>query len=188
MSTLPVANDPVFGNDCNLSDHDSFCYTHKSWECMKGDRTPKSVLQDWVMRLPLRGQGGLIVGLRGCDLAPKNPGDDTPERALVAFLRFCVMNPADAREIDVPGAFFRSTPPDVWKPSQFGHYPQHWYAHIMHAFEIVGYFHPDNSVRTHAFHIYSRLVHNLHLNVVETKAELLQRLTEDRIANATVVS
>lgn len=25
--------DPIFGNDCNLSDYDSWCYTHQSHEC-----------------------------------------------------------------------------------------------------------------------------------------------------------
>ena len=33
-----------------------------------------SVLQPWVMALPLRAQGTLLTGFRGCDLAPKNPG------------------------------------------------------------------------------------------------------------------
>lgn len=158
----------------------------------------KSVLQDWVMRLPLRAQGTLLTGIRGCDLAPKNPAcnderygcstaEDTPERALVAFLRFCVMNPADVREVDVPGAFFRSTPPKNWKPSQFGHYPQHWYAHIMHCFEVVGYCHPDHSLSWAAFEIYRRFAHNMHLPI-ESRENMFARLTEDRIANGTVVS
>ena len=157
-----------------------------------------SVLQGWVMKLPRRAQGGLIVGLRGCDVAPKNPlvidptygcstGEDTPERSLTAFLRYCVMVPADAREIDIPGAFFRSTPPSDWKPSQFGHYPQHWYAHIMHSFQIVGYCHPDTRIAKEGCIIYSRFVRNLHLNA-ETPEEMMARLTEDRIAAQTVVS
>lgn len=157
-----------------------------------------SVLQPWVMQLPRRAQGGLLVGLRGCDDAPKNPatisekhgcstGNDTPERGLVAFLRYCVMVPADAREIDIPGAFFQSEPPCNWKPSQFGHYPEHWYAHIMHSFEIVGYCHPSQRCADHGRSIYERLVHNLHL-YPETKEQMLTRLTEDRIANKTVVS
>lgn len=158
----------------------------------------QSVLQDWVMQLPLRAQGTILTGIRGCDVAPKMPqtiderygcstGECAPERALAAFLRFCTMNPADPREVDIPGAFFRSTPPQNWKPSQFGHYPEHWYAHIMHCYEIVGYFHPDDFLRREALNVYLRLVHNLHLNP-ESLQELMKRLTEDRIANATVVS
>lgn len=157
-----------------------------------------SVLQNWVMELPLRAQGTLLTGIRGCDVAPKNPltnqekygcstGEDTPERGLTAFLRYCVMHPADPREVDIPGAFFQSKPPSKWKPSQFGHFPQHWYAHIMHCYEVVAYQHPDFDIRQIAYGVYGRLVTNLHLNV-ETKAEMLERLTEDRIAADTVVS
>jgi hypothetical protein len=146
-----------------------------------------SVLQDWVMELPLREQGTLLTGIRGCDLAPKNPGEDTPERGLIAFLRWSVLNPADPREIDIPGAFFQSAPPIVWKPSQFGHYPQHWYAHLMHCFEVVGYRHPTAHVQATAFAIYRRLVKNLHLTA-ETREEMIARLSEDRIASGEVVS
>lgn len=150
------------------------------------------------MELPLREQGTLLTGIRGCDLAPKNPlsnverygcstGDDTPERALTAFLRYCVMNPADPREVDIPGAFFRSTPPCDWKPSMFGHYPQHWYSHIMHCFEVVGYRHPNEAVGIHARDIYIRFVTNLHL-WPESREQMIERLSEDRIAAGNVVS
>lgn len=152
-----------------------------------------SVLHEWVMRLPRRAQGSLIVSLRGCDVAPKFPGginnDGSPssERQLVSFLRYCVMVPADEREIDIPGAFFQSVPPIDWKASEFGHYPQHWYAHIMHGYEIVGYCHPGDRIKASAYGIYYKLVRNLHLEP-ESKTSMLMRLTEDRIATDTVVS
>lgn len=150
------------------------------------------------MELPLREQGTLLTGIRGCDLAPKNvgtiderygcsTGECSPERELVAFLRYCVMNPADPREVDIPGAFFRSTPPDEWKPSAFGHYPQHWYAHIMHCFEVIGYRCPNDILAVTCFAIYSRLVTNLHL-LPESRTEMIERLSEDRIASGNVVS
>jgi hypothetical protein len=134
-----------------------------------------SVLQDWVMELPLRHQGTLLTGIRGCDLAPKDPvticedngcstGEDTPERSLSAFLRYCVLNAADPREIGYPGAWFQSYPPLDWKPSQLGHYPLHWYSHLMHCFEIVAYKHPNPELAHSANLIYDRLVRNLHLN------------------------
>lgn len=146
-----------------------------------------SVLQDWVMNLPLRAQGTLLTGIRGCDLAPK-PHEPTPERGLVAFLRYCVMHPADPREIDIPNAFFRSKPPKDWKPSQLMHFPLHWYSHLMHCFEVVGYLGPhDSETAAIAFELYCRLAKDLHLNI-ETREQLLARLTEDRIANNSVVS
>lgn len=157
-----------------------------------------SVLQDWVMELPLRAQGTLLTGVRGCDLAPKMPqsiverwgcstGECSPERHLVAHLRWCFMVPADAREVDVPGAFFQSKPPENWKPSQFGHYPQHWYSHIMHCFEIIGNCHPDFKVSDRAYGIYVRLVRNMHLEP-ESYTTMMNRLQEDRIEADTVVS
>jgi hypothetical protein len=145
----------------------------------------KSVLQDWVMELPLRHQGVLIAGLRGCDIAPKNP-KDSPERQLVAWLRWGVLNPADAREIDIPGAFMQSKAPEI-KGSEFGHYPEHWYAHAMHAAQVVAYCHPDWDVRVDALTIYETMVKNLHLRP-ESKEDMDERLTEDRILNDNVVS
>jgi hypothetical protein len=158
-----------------------------------------SVLQPWVMKLPLRAQGTLLTGFRGCDLAPKNPvtiderngcstGEDTVPRQLVAYLRFLTLVAADPREIDVPGAWFQSKPPEKWKPSQLSHYPLHWYGHLMHCFEVVAYLRPiDDEHTDRAIGIYTRLVRALHLNP-ETKAQMLERLTEDRIAKGDVVS
>lgn len=98
------------------------------------------------------------------------------------------MNPADLREIDrEEGAFFMSTPPDPWKPSEFGHLPQHWYSHCMHALEILGYCHPDPKVRADSHQMYVKMVRNMHLNP-ETVEQMYERLTEDRITKGEVVS
>lgn len=151
----------------------------------------KSVLQDWVMKLPLRYQGGLIVATRGCDTAPKYGDDgnvvDSQERRLTQFLRWCVLVAADAREVDVPGAFFQSRPPIPFKPSALGHYPLHYVMHLVHAFEIVAREHPDDFVSDLALQIYTGFVHSFHLNP-ETPAQMRDRLTEDRIAKNNVVS
>lgn len=135
----------------------------------------------------------MLTGIRGCDLAPKNPltdynnPEDTAERGLTAFLRYCVLNPADEREVDMPGAFFQSQPPKQWRPSQFGHFPQHWYSHIMHGFEIIGYCHTNPQIRSTGMQIYKRLVTNMHLNI-ESYAQMHTRLVEDRIKSGEVVS
>jgi hypothetical protein len=152
----------------------------------------QSVLQSWVMALPLREQGTLLTAVRGCDVAPKVWGPngevvDTPERRLTAYIRWCFMNPADPREVDIPGAFFQSRPPEPFKPSALGHYPLHWVSHVMHALEIVAHRHPTQEVGEQAWALYEALVHGLHLNV-ETCGQMGRRLTEDRMANNTVVS
>lgn len=151
----------------------------------------QSVLQDWVMELPLRHQGTLLTAVRGCDDEPKlwtSQGfADSPGRRLTAFIRFCFMNPADVREVDIPGAFFQSQPPANFKPSEFGHLPQHWYSHAMHGLEVIAYKHPDYIIRSTAAVCYYKMVRNLHLNI-ETSEQMDERLTEDRIATNTVVS
>lgn len=146
-----------------------------------------SVLQDWVMTLPLREQGTLLTGVRGCDDTPKLPLDSTA-RSLVCYLRWTFMNPADPREVDIePGAFFSSKPPTKWKASELGHLPQHYYSHLMHCFEVVGHRHPNPATANICREIYWKLVHSLHL-IPETKYEMIQRLSEDRIATGEVVS
>lgn len=151
-----------------------------------------SVLQDWVMELPLREQGTLLTAVRGCDFEAKTWISTgiaySPGRRLTAFIRWCFMNPADEREVDFEeGSFFRSIPPMPFKPSEFGHLPQHWYSHAMHSLEIIGYRHPNRETADMARVYYEKMVHNLHLNP-ETKERMITRLSEDRIINNTVVS
>lgn len=133
-----------------------------------------------------------MTAVRGCDFEAKQWNSTgvaySPGRRLTAFIRWCFMNPADPREVDSQeGAFMMSSMPQPFKLSEFGHLPQHWYSHAMHALEIVGYRHPDIAVRAIAYTAYSKMVWNMHLNV-ETSAQMIERLSEDRIANNTVVS
>lgn len=145
----------------------------------------KSVLQDWVMELPLREQGTLLTVIRGCDLVPKMPLD-SPERKLTGWLRWAIMNPADPREVGIKGAFFQDKFPK-FKPSEFGHYPLHWVMHVVHALEVIGYRHPNFKTATIAHNAYKNFVHSFHLNC-ESSHDMILRLSEDRIANNTVVS
>lgn len=145
-------------------------------------RGRNSVLQGWVMELPLREQGTLLTGIRGCDVTPKMPLDSLP-RQLTAYLRFLVLNPADEREVGIPGSFFQDQPPADWKASEVGHLPTHWYTHVMHGYEVVGYRRPSAA----ALDIYVRLAESLHLPT-ESKESMIRRLSEDRIASDTVVS
>lgn len=151
----------------------------------------RSVLQDWVMELPLREQGTLLTAVRGCDLEPKQwiarGVAESAGRRLTAFIRWCFMVPADPREVGMQGAFFQHSPPENLKPSEFGHLPEHWYAHVMHALEVIAYRHYDEIVAGMAYKLYVSMVHNLHLNP-ETKEQMIERLSEDRIAKGTVVS
>lgn len=147
----------------------------------------KSVLQTWVMELPLRHQGTLLCAMRGCDEQPKFPLNATP-RQLVAYLRLQVCNPADPREVDrEPGSFMSDCFPSGWKASELGHLPLHWYTHLMHAYEVLAYKHPSIIVRTNGLIAYTRMVHSLHLEI-ESEENMDIRLTEDRLESGTVVS
>lgn len=148
-----------------------------------------SVLQDWVMELPLREQGTLLTCVRGCDLTPKYPLDSAA-RKIVANLRWSFLNPADEREIDFEtGSFFSAifTPLDQIKPSEFGHLPQHWISHIIHSAEVLGYRHPNPMIGTYWRDFYRKFVRSWHL-IPESYDQMIERLGEDRIVTGTVVS
>lgn len=150
-----------------------------------------SVLQPWVSELPLREQGTLLTIVRGCDLEPKQWTSTgvsySPGRRLTAYLRWCFMVPADVREVDSQeGAFMMSKPPYPFKPAEFGHLPQHWYSHAMHALEVIVVRHPVEYVQDRATEMYNSMAVNLHLNP-ETRTQMIRRLSEDRILNNTVV-
>lgn len=144
------------------------------------------------MELPLREQGTMMTAVRGCDSEPKQWTSTgvaySPGRRLTAFIRWCFMVPADPREVDSQeGAFMMSTPPEPFKPSEFGHLPQHWYSHVMHALEVIGYRHPDENIKIVANDLYIAMVHNMHLDC-EPKGNMIHRLSEDRFVTGTVVS
>ncbi len=146
-----------------------------------------SVLRQWVQNLPLREQGTLVVAARGCDLAPKYPLD-SPERQLTAAIRFAAMIPADAREVDSEiGCFMLSTPPSDLRLSSLEHYPMHWVLHVIHACEAIGYRHPEADTRELWLRLYLKMCKSLHMNA-ETFDQFVSRLSEDRIAQGTVVS
>lgn len=148
-----------------------------------------SVLQDWVTALPLRHQGTLLTCVRGCDLAPKDAEHlMSPERHIVAWLRWTFMVPADEREVSSePGCWMRREPPEKFRWSSVSHYPGHWIGHVIHALEVVAYHHPDTVVATAALELYCSAARNLHM-VPEQKWQLDKRLTEDRVATGTIVS
>lgn len=138
-----------------------------------------SVLQDWVAELPLREQATLLTAVRGCDVEPKevltSSASPSQARRLVAWVRWCFMVPDQPREVENNNSFMSRFEPIPFFPEMFGHLPQHWYAHIMHALEIIGYRHPDVPTRTTATELYRDMVRNLHLNH-ETAYQMEKRL------------
>lgn len=144
-----------------------------------------SALQPWVSELPLMQQSVLMAAVRGADGVPKFH----KSKMLVRFLRRSfLMSAFDGKALNNPcdpggGSFTGPSidfDPMVGGPWQDS--PQmkdvcddfvdsrdemslHYYAHFMHAAEILGYKHPDITVRYFWLEIYSRLVRALHMRV-----------------------
>jgi hypothetical protein len=152
------------------------------------------VMQEWTQRIPLRAQGTLLTGIRGCDLAPKDSDHlNSLERHLSAYLRHTFLNPADPREVESQsGCWFRAIPPlpeygFEFRVSSLMHYPMHWISHLMHCFEVVAYYHPFSPVRRDCFQIYQTFCEALHC-YPESPNQAFVRFTEDRIKRGNIVS
>lgn len=150
-----------------------------------------SVLQEWVMELGLRHQGVLLGAVRGCDSVPKEDASKALVRSLrgvvlrsyhpypTSFIDKTVKTPNELAAIRKEGG--RAVTLDELHRrmalffSNCDHHPQHFVAHLMHAAEIVGYKHPDESIREAWLWLYHNLVHGLHL-MPESQAQMDARL------------
>lgn len=120
--------------------------------------TGPSVLQDWVVQLPMKMQSTLIVGLRGPDTAR------LPEvKKLSKWLRGIVFKPADPDNLIFMTA---EQPARIEEKSQVAHELEfcsvHFFAHLMHTFQIVGYGHSNQKHRAagqQAFEDMCKLLH-----------------------------
>jgi hypothetical protein len=162
----------------------------------------RSVLQDWVMQLPLMQQSVLLTAVRGPD------GIDKYHlvKYLVRWYRRCILisaldgvvldRPYDERGGSFTGPSF--THEDEYLYNQGLHtwqqkmdklvdgyikrldaLPHHSSMHFLHAVEILGYKHPDVDIREWWCKLYLRLVGDLHLHP-ETEDELDRRLGDSR--------
>lgn len=151
------------------------------------------VTQEWTHDLPCMQQTVLLTAVRGPDGVAKYHSC----KYLIRWFRRCVLlgaldhnvfeNPYDKRG----GSF--TGPSYVW-PSGIAHnwtiemdkvvvrylqsldeLPHHFQLHFMHAAEIVGYKHPDPTIRDWWNWLYRELVKDMHL-AVETVEEMDYRL------------
>lgn len=144
------------------------------------------VLQDWVLSIPLRQQGVLVLALRGPDGMRK----ESPAKPVMRSLRACAMN--SGRE-GVPMAlgerfegdnFMRmdlishqaswsSVCDDFFR--SIDEMPLHFYQHLIHAAAVVGFNHPIPLVAERWLQFYHRGVDRLHMKP-ETREEFVYRL------------
>lgn len=130
-----------------------------------------SVLQDWLVKIPIRMQSTLILGLRGPDT------HCTPDvKSITRWLRglaFKPGNPANVKE------FMHSEPAMILEKGstakELEFCTQHFYSHLMHALEVIAYKHPDIKVAMVALDRYTAMCRAFHLPN-ETTDEFEERL------------
>jgi hypothetical protein len=131
----------------------------------------RSVLQDWVMKLPLAMQGTLLLALRGPDNAPK----ECLAKDLTRAYRASIM--VNAHEKGTQGDDFmgdhsglpieRGQPEDgITERFRHNHdqYPHHWLMHLVHGAQIVGEYCPNPRVREFWHEFYITMCHAFHMD------------------------
>lgn len=132
----------------------------------------KSVVQEWMNDLTFKQQTVVLSALRGCDGLPK----DDAAKKITRFLRGCVLHNAGTENT----AFMRPEPnkDDVNAMLRdMDKYPVHYILHLMHAAEIIGFYHPHPTIWWFWRDLYHRFADAMHLNP-ETKIENEFRLRD----------
>lgn len=159
----------------------------------------RSVLQDWVMELPLMQQSVLIAAMRGPDGVVK----DHPSKSLCKWLRRCIVISAfDGIALTDPyhiGGGSYTGPSltqvgegfELWEApmdliakkflNAQDDLPHHFYLHFIHAAEIIGYKHSDMRIRNWWAKTYQRFCHDMHMKF-ESQSQLDSRLNDNEAA------
>ena len=133
-----------------------------------------SVVKPWLGSLTFKMQTVLLSALRGCD--GKNKED--PSKHITRFYRNVILNDADS------STFFMHSLEEKYKENLFlfledlDSYPVHFLFHLLHGFEIISYYHPEDHYREIFESAYERACIALHLHK-ETKEELESRLKDN---------
>lgn len=135
-----------------------------------------SVTRDWVNGLSYKQQTTLFCALRGCDGVAKD--DNT--KAVVRELRGIILKNADGGHAFMEEKNNRKA---IWKlAANMDQYPMHYIMHLVHAMEIIGYFHPDDETSAYWRKAYYHFISKMHVNP-ETKEENRSRLQDRRTSN-----
>lgn len=141
-----------------------------------------SVMQPWTQELPLMQQSVLMSAMRNADMVEKGH----PSKEIIRWYRRCVVLSAFDQKILTdpfsPGGGSYTGPisgtleeaHDAFIKARDG-MSLHYYAHSMHAFEILGYHHPNAFHRKGWNSLYVRMAHALHL-WPESKKDMDSRL------------
>jgi len=143
-----------------------------------------SVLQDWVMDLPYMQQSVLLSAMRNEDGIEKGH----PAKDLVRWYRRCVVISAfEGKALTNPaapgGGSYTGPVDDVEAAADAfvrarDSMSLHYFAHAMHAFQIVGVQHPDPGIGLFWAHVYVRMAKALHL-IAEPRDDMMKRLGDN---------
>lgn len=140
-----------------------------------------NVLNDWVIELTMMQQSVLLSAVRNADGIEKFH----PQKRLLKWYRRCILRSAfDGITLNLAntegGGSFTGPVHDL--PQALDDFVTardgmtlHYFAHAMHAFEILGYKHPDPITRQFWNEAYNRMAHAMHL-WPETEFEMDSRL------------
>lgn len=153
------------------------------------------VTQEWTHGLTLMQQTVLLTAVRGPDGVAKYH----PVKFMLRWFRRCtLLNSLTKAVMKTPYEFGGGsfTGPsyapttrehDWYEPMDnvFADYlksldelPHHFQLHFMHAAEIIGYKHPDTTIRIWWLHVYDELARDMHLTS-ETEETMDKRLGDD---------
>lgn len=146
-----------------------------------------SVMNDWTQNISFMQQSVLLSAIRNSDGIPKFH----KQKPIIRYYRRCVLKSAfDGREMEnafEPGGGSFTGPIEVGQLEKSlddfidsrDEMSLHYYAHAMHAFEILGYKHPRGNVREFWLGAYSRMAHAMHL-WPESEEQMDQRLGDNK--------
>lgn len=149
----------------------------------------RSVLQDWVHQLTFMQQSVLIAAVRGPDGIRKDHSVKVLCRwlrrsfLLSAFEGVAILDPYASGGGSFTGPCMTDTVRDLDHALELylrsmDELPHHFQLHFMHAAEILGYKHPDDSVRGWWNGCYKEIVNDAHL-FPESEEDMDKRLGDN---------
>lgn len=138
----------------------------------------ESVFHDWVHELTFQMQALLTTAMRGPDGSQKE--DDA--KIIIRYLRGVVLKPAGDWKGENDNNFmwgefeyFPAFTDLFW--DDHDHYPHHFIMHLVHCAEVVGYLHPDETIRRNWLDFYFKGCDSFHMKP-ETQQDLIMRLND----------
>jgi len=145
---------------------------------MPKTQASESVLHDWVHTLPFQMQALLLTGTRGPDQTTKH----TLAKFIIRYLRGVVIKAAGKWNCSNNNDFmwgdyniFFDYTKAFW--DDHDEYPHHFIMHLVHCAEVIGYYHPTDTIRQQWRGFYLMACESMHMNP-ESEDQLAERLND----------